>query len=162
MAAWTLEEINTRIDEAISRSWDEIRERDGLAILTMLACIGFAIAFISLASFVIGSHADGYRAAGVNGDQAAAGAVAAQVFVAAATVAALSLFRAGRRKSGLTAAVVAAGLLVSFAVLPNAVAGESPLTMFLAALTSLLLHVMVGAIAGVLIVLTQVGAFSRP
>jgi hypothetical protein len=47
-------------------------------------------------------------------------------------------------------------------LLPNLVAGSSWLTVFLAVLTALLLHVLVGAVAGVAALLLRPAGTPRP
>jgi hypothetical protein len=154
MSTWSHEQINNRLDVLAAR-YLAATDRDGVMFTTVAVGFGTVIALIALTSFVIDSHADGYRAAGVPGGQAGTGAIVAQVFVVVATVAAILLFRAGRLRPARILALVAAGLLLLFAILPNVVGGSSWLTTFLAVLTALLLHLLVGTLSGIAALLSR-------
>lgn len=158
MSTWSHEQINSRLDVLSQQMRAAIRagaDAEWPIAIAVIAGVAGTIGMISFTSFVIGSHADGYRDAGVPAGQAAAGAIVAQVFVAAAAVATVLLFRASRVGASRILAAVATGLLILFAVLPNVVGGSSRLTTFLAVLTALLLHVLVGTVAGVVALLSR-------
>lgn len=148
------EQINNLFDVIGARIKTAV-EKDDTGFGITIASIGTGFVTVLLAAFVIGGHADGYRAAGVPGEQATVGAIVAQVFVAAVTVTAVLLLRAGRLVAARTVAIAAAGLLFLFAVLPHVVGGSSWLTTLLGVLTALLLQVLVGAVAVVLSLLSQ-------
>ena len=152
MASLSHEQINRRLDDfGVSLRIT----LEGIPLIAALGGLAAIAALTSLMVFVLNSHAGGYRSAGVPEGQAIVGAIVAQVLVAAVTVAAVLLFRTGYPRASRAVGVVAAALLLLFAILPNVVGGSSWLTTFLAVLTALLLHALVGFVAGVATVLAR-------
>ncbi|KAB1116827.1 hypothetical protein F6X54_10100 [Micromonospora aurantiaca] len=137
--------------EHIAAKLRTTEDDDSLPLLLLVPGVIIGVPMLFYAGFVISKHAEAYMQAGVPHDEAYAGAVTSQVLAVLALTATVAVAHRGLHRPLRVVASIAAGFAAVFAVLPYAVAGQSPLTILLSLLTALLFNLVFAAMLGLVV-----------